>query len=153
MRKIMKPRRILVAVVGLASGLLLNMVPIVHADDRDSRNCSNASLKGSYGFYRTGPTPTGPVAAVGILSFDGYGNWTVTQSRSLNGIFNFDTTLSGTYEVAEDCSAKEFFNGLNSARIVIVDGGMGFYSLSVSSNLTVYAVGRKIHTRDDGDDH
>ena len=92
------------------------------------------------------------MVAVGILSFDGDGNWTVTQSRSLNGSFNFDNTLSGTYEVAEDCSAKEFFNGLNSARIVIVDGGLGFYSLAVSSNLTVYAVGRKIHSRNDGDD-
>jgi hypothetical protein len=144
----MKVRTTLVAVVGVVSVLLLGKVLIAHADDPHEIACSNKTLKGAYGLQRTGTTATGPVAAVGIISFDGEGNWTVTQSRSLNGIFNFDTTRSGTYEVAEDCSVKEFIDGQESARFVIIEGGLGFYSLVVTPGNTVYAVARKVHTRE-----
>jgi hypothetical protein len=81
----MKLRTISIAAIALASGLLLSNSHIagVRADDRHERACSNKTLKGSYGFYRTGNTTVGmnpgPLAAVGILFFDGEGNWIVTQ--------------------------------------------------------------------------
>ena len=144
----MKVRASLVTLVSVISVLLFDSVLIAHADDPPERVCSNETLNGAYGLQRTGTTATGPVAAVGIISFDGEGNWTVTQSRSLNGIFNFDTTRSGTYEVADDCTVKEFIDGQESARFVIVEGGLGFYSLAVTPGNTVYAVARKVHTRE-----
>src|SRR5678815_5174262 len=101
----MKPRTISVAAVALASSLLLGTSHIggVHADDRHDRACSNKTLKGSYGFYRTGNTTVGmnpgPLAAVGILFFDGEGNWIVTQKIIRNGDITLpDSTFSGTYE-------------------------------------------------------
>ena len=144
----MKVKASLVTVVRVVSVLLLGHVLIAHADDQHEKACSNQTLRGAYGLQRTGTTATGPVAAVGIISFDGDGNWTVTQSRSLNGIFNFDTTRSGTYEVADDCTVKEFIDGQESARFVIVEGGLGFYSLVVTPGNTVHAVARKVHTRE-----
>lgn len=146
-------RTILVAVVGLVSSFLLTMVPIVYADDQDGRNCSNAILKGSYGFYRTGTTPTGPLASVGLIFWDGNGDFTATQSTSRNGVFTFDSTFSGTYEVAEDCTAKGFLtNGVEFVRIVIVDEGKEFYFFSETSGFTVYGVARKIHKHEDDHD-
>lgn len=130
------------------------MVPIVHADDGDdSTTCSNATLNGSYGFYRTGTTGTGPLAAVGMIFFDGNGNETFTQSISRNGVFNFDVTSTGTYEVAQDCTAKGFLvNGIEFVRIVIVDGGKELYFLSDTSGNTVYGVGKRIRRSEDNND-
>lgn len=102
----MKLRMISMAMVALAIGLLHgnSQVGKVHAGDRRDRVCSEKSLRGSYGFYRTGTTSTGQLAAVGIIVFDGNGNFMATQTTSRNGVFNFDSSFSGTYEVAEDCT-------------------------------------------------
>ena len=81
-----------VAIVGLATGLLLSTsnIPPVHADGRRERACSDKTLNGSYGFYRNGTTSTGPLAALGILFFDGNGSVSGSQSISRNGVFTFD---------------------------------------------------------------
>ena len=78
--------------VGLATGLLLSTlnIPPVHADGRRERVCSEKTLKGSYGFYRNGTTSTGPLAALGILFFDGNGTVSGSQNISRNGVFTFD---------------------------------------------------------------
>jgi hypothetical protein len=151
----MKLRSISLEMVGLVSAVLLGIAPVTHADDRDAgKACSNATLNGSYGFYRTGTTPTGPLASIGILFFDGNGNATATQSTSRNGVFTFDVVVPGTYEVAEDCTGKEFTpNGVEFARIVIVGGGKGFYLFSETAGNTVYGVGRKIHKPEHDHDH
>jgi|RhiMetdeSRZDD1v2_1073273.scaffolds.fasta_scaffold140210_4 hypothetical protein len=156
----MKLRTISIAAIALASGLLLSNSHIagVRADDRHERACSNKTLKGSYGFYRTGNTTVGmnpgPLAAVGILFFDGEGNWIVTQKIIRNGDITLpDSTFSGTYEVVEDCTGKEFLDtGVEFVRLVIVDGGKEFYFLSETSGNTVYGVAKKIHTRRNDDD-
>jgi hypothetical protein len=129
MEGLVKPRTISMAAIALAGGLLLGNSQIagVRADDRHDRACSNKTLKGSYGFYRTGTTPTGPLASVGIIFFDGKGNAFASQSISRNGVFTFDVAFPNTYEVAEDCTGKEFLDtGVEFARIVIVDGEKGF---------------------------
>ena len=46
----------------------------VHAQETDRHeSCSNATLNGTYGFYRTGTSSVGPLAAVGLITFDGAG--------------------------------------------------------------------------------
>jgi hypothetical protein len=140
--------------VALASGLLLAASHFqgVHADDRHERACSNKTLNGSYGNYRSGTTSAGPLAAVGILFFDGNGNASGSQSISGNGVFTFDAAISGLYEVAADCTAKFLTDtGDEVARVVIVDGGNEFYQLSETAGNPVYGVAKKIHTDDDHD--
>jgi hypothetical protein len=165
----MKLRTNSMAVVALVSGLLssishgggdwASIVPKVHADDLHAiKTCSNATLNGSYGFYRTGTIPLpdgsrGSLAAVGIQFFDGNGNMTATQSISRNGAFTFDVVGSGPYEVAEDCTGKGFTeSGVELFRFVIVDGGEGLYGLSETSGNAVYEVVRRIH-RPEHDDN
>jgi hypothetical protein len=165
----MKRRTNSIPVVVLVSGLLLSIshgggdwasiVPNVHAADLHAiKTCSNATLNGSYGFYRTGSIPLpdgsrGTLAAVGIQFFDGNGNMTATQSISRNGVFTFDVVGTGPYEVAEDCTGKGFSeSGVELFRFVIVDGGEGLYGLSETSGNAVYEVVRRIHTPE-RDDH
>jgi hypothetical protein len=148
----MKLRMNAVVMAALAIGLLLASSHFqgVRADDRyERRTCSEATLKGSYGFYRTGTTSAGPLAALGILFFDGNGNSSGSQSISRNGVFTFDLAVSGPYEVAVDCTAKFFLDtGVEIARVVIVDGGKEFYLFSETAGNAVYGVAKKIHTDD-----
>ena len=138
--------------LALATGLLLSPSHIrrADADDQHQKACSNKTLNGSFGTYRTGSTSTGPLAALGILFFDGNGNVSGSQNISRNGIFTFDAPISGPYEVAADCTARFLMdNGVEVARVVIVDGGKGFYEFSETAGNAVYGVGKKIHPDDD----
>jgi hypothetical protein len=144
----MKLRTISVAAVALASSLLLSISQIagVDANDRHKGGCSNKTLKGSYGSYRTGTGSQGPLAGVGHISFDGNGNNSGIQSFSRNGTYTFDFLFDGVYEVAEDCTGK-FFDTMGNevARIVVVDDGKEIYGLSVSAGAAIYGVWKKIH--------
>ena len=139
--------------LALATGLLLSTsnIPPVHADGRRERACSVKTLNGSYGFYRNGTTSTGPLAALGILFFDGNGSVSGSQNISRNGVFTFDVEiLPGPYEVAADCTAKFLTDtGIEVARVVIVDGGNEIFLFSETAGNAVYGVGKKIHPRDD----
>ena len=128
----------------LLTGLLAALAPAIHADEH-SMKCTNAALKGSYGFYRAGSTPDGTLAAVGIIIFDGKGNNVATQNISRNGDYSFDVTFPSTYEIDEDCTGKAFNDGSEFVRLVVTDDGKGFYMLSESNGNAVYGVGRQIH--------
>lgn len=148
----MKRWKFSAAIVGLATGLLIGTLPIVraHADDQHEKGCSNKTLNGSYGIYRTGSTSAGPLAALGIVIFDGNGGSSGSQSISRNGVFTFDVPISGPYEINADCTGKLFLpNGAETGRIVIVDGGKGFYIFSEAAGNAVYGVGRKIGAPED----
>src|SRR5215472_2614589 len=94
--------------LALATGLLLSTSHIrrADADDQHERACSNKTLNGSFGTYRTGSTSTGPLAALGILFFDGNGNVSGSQNISRNGIFTFVAPIAGADDVAADCTAR-----------------------------------------------
>src|SRR5258706_14721731 len=62
--------------VGLAFRVPHRLVPRVHAQE----GCSVATLNGTFGFYRTGTTSVGPLAGVGLATYDGNGNSTARQT-------------------------------------------------------------------------
>jgi hypothetical protein len=134
---------------GTPSGI----VATVHAQvPRDSEACSVATLNGAYGFFRTGITSAGPLAAVGIATFDGKGGSTARQTIRKNGItvadLFTDPALSGPYQVDPDCAAR-FLNpdGSVFAHAVVVDGGNELFILSLSDANDVYGVMKKISSR------
>src|SRR5215813_7749990 len=138
--------------LALATGLLLSTSHIRRADADDQREkaCSNKTLNGSYGTYRTGTTSAGPLASLGILFFDGNGNVSGSQNISRNGIFTFDNPISGPYEVAADCTASFLLaNAVQFAPGVLGDRGKESYQFSETAGNAVYGVGKKIHTDDD----
>ena len=88
----------------------LAVAPNLHA------TCSNASLKGTYGYSAQGFTeapanvsPAGfvPFAQTGLSAFDGKGNilsgtFTFATTTAAGGVFS--GTFTGTYSVGADCS-------------------------------------------------
>jgi hypothetical protein len=111
-------------VVGVA---LLAAPGLVHA--QDSKQCSNATGAGSWGFTTTGvlllPTGAVPVAAAGSFIQDHRGNLAGSQVRSLGGGVAHET-LTGTVTTNPDCTAtytiSVYDDSGNLARTSILDG-------------------------------
>lgn len=82
---------------------------VVHADG----GCSLASLNGPYAFERQGtnvallgasfPNPPFPFGEVGIVTFDGAGNFSGKSTVNLGGVV-LTPTFAGTYTVNNDCT-------------------------------------------------
>ena len=96
--------------------------------------CSNASLKGSFGYTSTGtlletfvpPPYAGPFAEVGRQIFDGKGKTDATGTLSANGNIFSKVTFEGTYAVNLDCTGSMTLSsslGVSHADFVIDDDG------------------------------
>jgi hypothetical protein len=106
---------------------------VTRAQAGEHRGCSNATLRGSFGFTSTGtllalpPPLAGPFAEVGRQTFDGNGNTDATATASANGNIA-KLTLQGTYAVNPDCTGSMTLfvfelNGSFNADFVIDDDG------------------------------
>ncbi|MHC5831396.1 MAG: hypothetical protein ACYT04_89380, partial [Nostoc sp.] len=71
-------------------------------------SCNNATIKGSYGSKFTGTFNAQQLAAVGLIKFDGRGNFQGTDAFTSDDT-STDRTVSGTYSVKQDCSLKIVF--------------------------------------------
>ena len=110
--------------VTLVSALALVASPALANSGRKRNVCSLKSVNGSYGFYRTGNTPDGPLAALGIFTFDGRGHASGSQSISRNGDYNFDISFDFLYEVNDDCTGRGLTtDGDEFFRLVAMDDG------------------------------
>jgi len=133
-------------------GPQLRVVPKAHAEEKENGSCSIATLNGAYAFYRTGPTSGGPLAAVGIATYDGNGTTTVRQTIRKNGVTTSDNLFTGpagvaSYEIDPDCAGRLVNpDGTDAAHFVVVDG-KEFFGLSLSPGNSVNVVWKKI-TRD-----
>jgi hypothetical protein len=139
----------------VALGLLAGLAPAAGAEERHGgRDCSVASLHGSYGFYRTGKgTFGGPRVGQGIAFLDGQGNFHVTENVSRDGEIFLDEEYAGTYEIAPDCTGGFVADGSEFERFVVIDDGKGWYSVFVFGGTTIYTVATRIHSgRRDRDD-
>ena len=136
-------------------GIKSGIVATVHAQvPEDSEACSVATVKGTYGFFRTGITSAGPLAAVGFLTFDGEGSHSLArQTIRKGGITVFDNLftgpiLDGPYDVDSDCRGKLLNpDGTASGYFVVVDGGNELFNLSLTDANDVYGVFKRINSR------
>lgn len=149
-----RARVALPGIKAIAVGLLIGFAPALHADDQRPRMaCSVATINGSYGFYRSGQGSFGgPLAAIGLLTYDGAGHGRVIQNTSRDGDISLDETFSFTYTVSADCTGKGFNeDGSEFVRSVIVNDGQAFYFFSESEGATIYGVATRVHgPKDDG---
>jgi len=154
-------RMIISAVLGgiVASLLFAGMVsrgsaPSVVAKVHAQEGCSVATLHGAYGFYRTGTTSAGPLAALGIATFDGTGAVaSARQTIRKNGMTTqdlfADPAIAGPYQVDPDCGARLLNpDGSVFGHGVVVDGGREFFILSLTDANSVYGVMKKINPED-----
>jgi len=117
--------------------------------------CSNALLKGSWGYTGTGallaayvgPTDAGPFAEVGRQTFDGKGNTTATATLSSNGDIA-QVTVKGTYTVKSDCTGTMTLNVVEfgstvDLNIVIDEDGNEIRAIVSDANVIESRVYRK----------
>ena len=103
----------------------LGIVPRAQAGD--DNECSNATLRGSFGFTSTGtllalpPPLAGPFAEIGRQTFDGTGDNTEgTATLSTNGTIGH-VTFFGTYVVNPDCTGSMTLFVLPLGRTITLD--------------------------------
>jgi hypothetical protein len=133
------------------------------AGDGSTRRCTNASLRGSYGFTAGGftvagsPVPPflqGPFASVGIAVYDGRGGVALTASATFNGVTQALPTVKGSYQVDSDCTFVSKLENGATFFASIVDGGNRLYVLQTTPGViasgTAYL--QSPRRRDDDDD-
>jgi hypothetical protein len=139
------PRVSLLGISVIAIGLLIGPASTAKADGPHHKPCSNATLDGSYGYYRTGTIlpDGGPLVAVGIFNYDGKGHTVGSESVNRNGEYAFDQGGTGFYHVNSDCTGVLLNDdGEEYSRLVVVDGGKTVYLFS--ENNAVYVVATKM---------
>jgi hypothetical protein len=95
--------------------------------------CTNATLKGTYGFQRNGQTSQGPLTAVGLATFDGRGNAVAQQTVSRSGTFNSGTNQVFKYEINPDCTGTQTDAVLGViAQLVVVHNGAEVLGMSMT---------------------
>jgi hypothetical protein len=120
------------------------------------RDCSVASLKGTYAFRRTGVNNVvgGPIAAIGIEVFNGDGTLGLTRyTRSTNGEIQDWTDIppigEASYTVDRDCTGSLFAaDGTRTNNIIVLDGGKRFSLLSVFPDTITTEEGQRLEGRD-----
>jgi len=115
-----------------AFALVSNPGPVVVRAVFAQGGCTNATLSGRYAFAFSGwgtPPPkvstegksSIPVAAIGVATFDGAGNWTTDFTYSHNGDITSANSVPGTYTVNSNCTGA--MTGVVDLAIVILAGG------------------------------
>jgi hypothetical protein len=128
----------------------------VHAQER---GFSVASLKGTYGWRRTGVNNLvgGPIAEIGIAVYNGDGTrGLIRNTRSTNGEirpWTNEIPPNGRYTVDPDCTGSFFdADGTHSNNIVVLDGGKRYYVLGVAPGAIVTEEANRLEAALEGED-
>jgi hypothetical protein len=135
-----------IALVAFACMFALGAAPNAHAEQ-----CSNASLRGVYGFHGFATIvsdksdKTTPRAIIGVFTLDGRGSWTATLTINDNGtIMHPPNAGPNTYVVNADCTGTLYPSSGGSVEIVVVDRGREFYQMRIEpSAIVLYGVTKK----------
>jgi hypothetical protein len=120
----------------MAAIALIAVFALVAIPAAQSKECSNATLKGSYGLHAAGSViGVGDFAAVGRFTFDGKGNLTGRLFTNVAGNYNEPPEFTGTYSVRPDCVVTDTWGPpINTTHVsVIVDEGKGYVILNDTS--------------------
>jgi hypothetical protein len=125
----------MIKTLGFAAILMAAAVP-AFADG----NCSVATLRGGYGATGTGslaPNNQAPAALIARIVFDGAGNFTANETRSINGVVA-QTSFSGTYTLNATCEGSVILSGGTNADynfVIDADGTHGRAIATVSGTI------------------
>ena len=132
-----------VFVIAFVSLLVLGLVSRVQA-----RECSNASIKGTYGFSCEGTiVGVGPIAAIGVFTADGKGHGSEVETLSLNGVISQGVVRTDTYTVHADCTGSLESTGPDRSVInndlVIDDNGKEIRLIATEPGWVAFCIFRK----------
>jgi hypothetical protein len=150
-------KRIVSALLALA---VLAALAIIAATSKHSvravyaqSGCSAATLNGNYAIYQSGFTPKNlkgnpdPVADVGVVTFDGTGNFSLVYSEAFNGVISTGLTGAGTYTVNSDCSGSISLTSGSAAgatvNLAIIGGGREWFGLNTTPSVTAILDAKK----------
>jgi hypothetical protein len=142
-------------VLVLVALFALGIVPQARAGENEA--CSNATLRGSFGYTSVGTIVSlpgalaGPFAEVGRETFDGNGKTHATATLSDDGN-TLTATIDGTYVVNPDCTGSMTLNvtfpdgfgtALVHADFVIDEGGAELRAIVTDSGVVESRVYKK----------
>jgi hypothetical protein len=142
--------------------ILLLAATAACAQDAPQTTCTNASLKGDFGFTLTGTRPSAPtpgaaietVIGTAMTHFDGNGNLTQVDNihGSVTGFTAPDRAGSGNYSINPDCTGTMTLSSSGSPtltlQIVVVDDGNEVRTAVVApAPVMVTSSGRRVVTR------
>ena len=131
-----------VFVISFVSLLVLGLVSRVQAGD-----CSNNSLKGTYGFSCEGTGGGLPIAVVAVFTADGNGNGSEVETISFNGDISQGVPFTVTYTVNADCTGSIVTTAPDGAvtdhDFVIDDNKKEIRILVAEPGRVIVCVGRK----------
>lgn len=118
---------------------VLGLTPTVHAEQRDE--CTEGFLRRSYGYVFSGPRlGVGPVAAAGIIAFDGHGG-VAAQDTVNNSVAISRRTGMGSYAVDSNCTGSAElggdYGGLSFDFMIVPGSGGSVLSFLVTNPGTV----------------
>jgi hypothetical protein len=106
------------------SVIAIGIVSLVSAHARGY--CDAYTLNGAYGRMMSGSFPQGPVASIGLVTYDGSGNFVAQDTIVLNGVV-MHGTATGTYQINADCTGTQTIQIQNGpvfhADFIVVDNG------------------------------
>ena len=119
------------AMIGVGASFPGGTLPKVHAQEVDLEGCRAATLNGRYGLTFSGYSTNGavpapinafiPVVGGGLVTFDGNGNLSASETVSLGGKI-LSVNLPGSYTVNSDCTGS-FTTANAHLNLVIVRNG------------------------------
>src|SRR5215469_4126024 len=132
------------SILGVAFPLALTIcLGVSPASADDNSGCTNATITGSYGTLLTGTiVGFGPIAQVGIATYDGAGHWSRTETTNLNGNTFPPETIAGTYNVNANCTGSTQDEQGHASTFVIINHGKEILVL-VTDNGVVLTVDQK----------
>jgi len=134
--------------------LLLSLCAVARAQDEPT--CSNASLKGSFGFTISGNNNFfGPFAFSGRFAADGKGNITSgSGTESIAGDVVSGVPFIGTYTISPDCTGHAIITFVRSDNqqqagldFTMVNDGKGIMFMSSDEQTTETGTAQKIFTK------
>ena len=120
------------------------------ASNARAQSCSNASLKGVYGFHAFATivpagSPATPRAIIGVFTLDGRGTWTSSLLLDDNGTIVPKPNEGGTYVVNADCTGTLFPTSGGSVALVVADSGREFYQMRTNpASIVLFGTTKKV---------
>ncbi|HYX17363.1 MAG TPA: hypothetical protein VE944_24015 [Nostoc sp.] len=137
-------------IIGTVAALSISDAISQKVNAQAAPSCNNATIKGSYGTKFTGTfaATSTSIAVVGLVQLNGNGNLQGTDAGSGNGTIFTNRTLSGTYNVKQDCTVQIIFTSSRDETIflsgIIVDGGKEIFVLQTNPGSVITGTLKKV---------
>ncbi len=158
-----KNRIAFTTMVILSAAVLIILGTARKAAAERQHGCSNATLRGDYAVRATGNVPAGPlagpVAFVGLFTYDGKGGLTgkltIRVNDSVTGPRTTIANYQGTYTVNTNCTFQETWvnlaGGFALHDATVTDSGAGFVFIVTNLPNIVSGEARRAQIADDRD--